>query len=140
MFAKSKNNDHPKHAHHAGLVTTIAAGTTLHGDIESDTDMRIDGNIIGNVVCRAKIVLGESGIVQGDLQSVNADIFGTVNGNVTAKELLCLKSKSTINGNLATGRLQIEPNAVFNGKCTMTTGKTAEITPEIPPVLVIQDN
>ena len=82
--------------------------------------MRIDGNIIGSVFCKGKIVLGESGIVQGDLDAVNADLFGTVNGNVIAKDLLCLKSKSTVNGNISTKRLQIEPNATFNGQCKMT--------------------
>lgn len=130
MFIKKDNqkNEAAKGNRHMGAVSTIAAGTTINGDMESDSDMRIDGNIIGNVYCKAKIVLGESGIIQGDLHAANADLFGTVNGNVISKDLLCLKSKSTVNGNVNTKRLQIEPNATFNGQCKMTTdqvqGKT----------------
>lgn len=130
MFIKKDNekNEAAKGNRHMGAVSTIAAGTTINGDMESDSDMRIDGNIIGNVYCKAKIVLGESGIIQGDLHASNADLFGTVNGNVITKDLLCLKSKSTVNGNVNTKRLQIEPNATFNGQCKMTTdqaqGKT----------------
>ncbi len=138
MFTKNKLNGNSRSDYAAGSVTMIAAGTTLHGDIESDSDMRIDGNIIGNVVCKSKIVLGESGIVQGDMKAANADVFGTVNGNVTTQDLLCLKSKSTINGNLSTGRLQIEPNAVFNGKCTMTSERNADTVQM--PVLQMQEN
>lgn len=131
MFIK-KNEDKSsstKHVRQAGAVSTIATGTTVNGDMESDSDMRIDGNIIGNVYCKSKIVLGESGIIQGDLHAANADILGTVNGNVIAKDLLCLKAKCTVNGNVNTKRLQIEPNATFNGQCKMTsdqvtTGKT----------------
>ncbi len=102
-------------------VSTIAAGTTINGDMESDSNLRIDGNIIGNVYCKAKIVLGESGIIQGDIHAENADVFGTVNGNVLAKDLTCLKAKCTVNGDINTTRLQIEPNATFNGQCKMTS-------------------
>lgn len=123
MFIKkdSDKNNTTKAPKQAGAVSTIATGTTLNGDIESEADMRIDGNIIGNVYCKAKIVLGESGIVQGDMHAANADVFGTVNGNIVSKDLLCLKAKSTVNGNVNAKRLQIEPNATFNGQCKMTS-------------------
>ncbi len=123
MFIKKneEKNNAAKNVRHSGAVSTIASGTTVNGDMESDSDMRIDGNIIGNVYCKSKIVLGESGIVQGDLHAANADILGTVNGNVIAKDLLCLKAKCTVNGNVNTKRLQIEPNATFNGQCKMTS-------------------
>lgn len=123
MFIKkdSEKSSQSKSPRPTGAVSTIATGTTLNGDIESEADMRIDGNIIGNVYCKAKIVLGESGIVQGNMHATNADVFGTVNGDVIAKDLLCLKSKCTVNGDVNTKRLQIEPNATFNGQCKMTS-------------------
>ena len=123
MFVKKNANSRSANIA-AGSVTTIAQGTTLNGDVECDTDMRIDGNIIGNVICKGKVVLGSSAIVQGDLTTANADVFGTVNGDVKTEDLTCLKSASTVNGNINTGRLQIEANAVFNGQCKMTSGDT----------------
>lgn len=138
MFTKNKSNGQDNYP--GGTVTMIAQGTTVNGDIESESDMRIDGNIIGHVYCKARVVLGESGIVQGDLHAANADVFGTVNGNVAAKDMLCLKSKSTINGNIQTGRLQIEPNAVFNGQCKMTGAGSTSTQAEKKPVLEMQEN
>lgn len=129
MLKKSNRKDNNR-AVYSGVVTTIAAGTTVNGDVESESDMRIDGNVIGNIICKSKIVLGENAIVQGDIQSANADIFGTINGNAKVSDLLCLKSKSTINGNLTTGKLLIEPNAVFNGQCNMTSGMAPEYVTE----------
>lgn len=136
MFTKNKGNTHD---YPAASVTMIAMGTTVNGDIESEADMRIDGNIIGHVYCKARVVLGESGIIQGDLHAANADVFGTVNGNVMAKDTLCLKSKSTINGNIETARLQIEPNAVFNGQCKMTNTTAAALTDK-KAALQMQEN
>lgn len=125
MFLKkdSEKTNPNKSPRPAGAVSTIATGTTINGDIESEADMRIDGNIIGNVYCKAKIVLGESGIVQGNMHATNADVFGTVNGDVITKDLLCLKSKCTVNGDVNTKRLQIEPQATFNGQCKMTASE-----------------
>lgn len=118
---KKNTNNARSSSNTAGSISTVAEGTTINGDIESDSDMRIDGNIVGNVYCKAKVVLGASAIVQGDLHAENVDVFGTVNGNINTKDLSCLKANCTINGNLVTQRLQIEPNAVFNGQCKMTS-------------------
>lgn len=142
MFGKkeTEKNNAGKFANRAGAVSTIAMGTTINGDMESDSDMRIDGNIIGNVYCKAKIVLGESGIIQGNLKAVNADLFGTVNGNVNAGDLLCLKSKSTVNGDINAKRLQIEPNATFNGQCKMTDEVAAKAMSDKKVQLEVQEN
>lgn len=127
MFVKKNDNkNNGKSAPNSGAVTTIADGTTINGDLEAETNLRIDGNIIGNVYCKAKIVLGESGIIQGDVHAGNADVFGTINGNLISKDLVCLKPKSTVNGNINTDRLQIEPDATFNGQCKMTSDQSSE--------------
>src|SRR4051812_27044271 len=100
-------------------ATLISAGTTLKGDISSNSDLRIDGTIIGNVSSAAKIVIGASGSVEGDLSGNQADIVGKVSGNIKTKDLLQLRSDSVVNGNVYAGKLQVEPTAIFNGQCHM---------------------
>jgi cytoskeletal protein CcmA (bactofilin family) len=100
-------------------TTIISAGTTLKGDISSKNDLRIDGTIIGNISSTAKIVIGSSGVVEGDLNGNQADVVGKVSGNIRAKELLQLRGDAVVNGNLYAGKLQIEPTATFNGQCHM---------------------
>lgn len=142
MFAKkdTEKNNAAKAVRNVGAVSSIAAGTTVNGDMESESDMRIDGNIIGTVFCKGKIVLGESGIIQGDINAASADLFGTVNGNVAVKDLLCLKSKCTVNGNVSTKRLQIEPNATFNGQCKMTDEAAAKVMSDKKVQLEVVEN
>src|ERR1043166_4411678 len=100
-------------------ATLISAGTTVKGDISSNHDLRIDGSIIGNVSSSAKIVIGASGSVEGDISGNQADIVGKVSGNIKTKDLLQLRGDCTVNGNVYAGKLQIEPTATFNGQCHM---------------------
>ena len=100
-------------------TTLISSGTTLKGDISSTSDLRIDGTIIGNIHSSAKIVIGSSGVVEGDISGNQADIVGKVSGNIRAKELIQLRGESVVTGNLYAGKLQVEPSATFNGQCHM---------------------
>lgn len=102
-------------------ATLVSSGTTLKGDISSNSDLRIDGTIIGNIHSTAKIVIGANGVVEGDISGTNADIVGKVSGNVRVKELLQLRGECTVSGNLYAGKLQVEPTATFNGQCHMGT-------------------
>lgn len=103
-----------------GNVTTlIGTGTTLKGDLSSNSDLRIDGTIIGNITSNAKIVIGTSGVVEGDLNGNQADIVGKVSGSIRVKDLLQLRSECVVNGNIYATKLQVEPTATFNGQCHM---------------------
>ncbi|HQV61692.1 MAG TPA: polymer-forming cytoskeletal protein [Chitinophagaceae bacterium] len=102
-----------------GGATLISSGTILKGDISSNNDLRIDGTVIGNVNSSAKIIVGTSGVVEGDIAGNQADITGKVSGNIRAKELLQLRGECLVTGNLYAGKLQVEPSATFNGQCHM---------------------
>ena len=122
MFSSGKHSKGGKAATYADKVSIIAGGMTLTGDVESEGDVRVDGTIRGNIYCKSKVVVIASGKVEGDIVAVNVDVHGAVHGNITVQDLLSLKSSSSITGNLTTDKLQIEPNAVFNGHCKMGAG------------------
>ncbi len=100
-------------------ASLISAGTTLTGDINSNSDLRIDGTLVGNIISTAKVIIGANGVVQGDINGQQADILGKVTGAVKVKELLQLKGSSVVKGNIHAGKLQVEPTATFNGECHM---------------------
>jgi cytoskeletal protein CcmA (bactofilin family) len=121
----------------AGTSTSlIGAGTSMKGDITSNGDLRIDGTLVGNIHCSAKVVIGANGVVQGDINGQQADIMGKVTGTIKVKDLLQLKGGSLLNGNIQAAKLQIEPAANFNGECQMTQAvvspaQNGKSTPEI---------
>jgi cytoskeletal protein CcmA (bactofilin family) len=67
--------------------TMIAAGTTITGDLESYGDIRIDGTLKGNLKGRAKIIIGTEGVVEGNIEGLQADIMGHVTGTIKVQEL-----------------------------------------------------
>ena len=118
MFNKEKNAPFSEKGF-SNSATLISSGTILRGDVKSNNDLRIDGTIHGNVSSSAKIVIGPSGFVEGNIEGANADITGKVKGNITVKELLQLRQDSTVEGNINAVKLQVDPAAIFNGKCHM---------------------
>ena len=99
--------------------TIIGSGTTITGDMVSNGDIRIDGTLVGNLTAKAKILIGPEGVVEGDIEGMQADVLGKVIGKIQVKELLFLRGKATLNGDIYAGKLQIEPTATFNGLCHM---------------------
>jgi cytoskeletal protein CcmA (bactofilin family) len=127
MFRNTKNKKMAKTGEFdTNAVTTISTGTVVKGDITSEGDFRIVGKLVGSIRSKGKVVIGQSGIVEGDIFCQNADFSGTVKGNVEVEKLLLLKATVNLNGNISTGKLSIESGALFSGKCTMSnTGSKA---------------
>lgn len=104
-----------------GKTNRIVEGTTIKGDIISQADFRLDGELIGNFTSKGKIVIGPAGSVTGDIRCKNADIEGRFNGKIEVVEMLNVKSKAHITGEVITGKLSVEPGADFSASCIMKT-------------------
>ena len=101
------------------IINTIAKGTTIKGEISAVGDFRLDGTLEGNIKLNGKLVVGESGLVKGNVVCQNANIIGHVVGNISVKELLSLNSTANVKGDILINRLSIEPGATFSGTCRM---------------------
>jgi len=106
------------------VINLIAKGTQLTGDLASDGDLRVDGEIIGNLETKGRLVIGASGRIEGDISCKSSEIAGTHKGKLFVAELLSLKASSNVTGDIVTGRLSIEPGAYFAGTCTMSDENT----------------
>jgi cytoskeletal protein CcmA (bactofilin family) len=102
-----------------GKTNRIVEGTIIKGDIVSQADFRLDGELIGNFQTSGKIVIGPEGSIAGDIICKNADIEGKFNGKIQVTEILNVKSKATIHGEVTVGKLSVEPGANFSASCTM---------------------
>lgn len=105
----------------SGKTNRIVEGTTIKGDIISQADFRLDGNLIGNFQSGGKIVIGPAGSIVGDIVCKNADIEGKFDGKIQVEELLSIKATAHINGEVSVGKLSVEPGAVFTASCVMKT-------------------
>lgn len=111
-MAKQPETDHTS-------INLVGTGTTIKGEIFSNGDIRVDGSIIGTVESKGKVIVGNTGMVEGDIICQNADFSGQIKARVEVSELLTLKANSKLFGDIITNKLAIEPGAVFTGSCTM---------------------
>ena len=102
----------------------ILSGTEFTGDIVSDSNILIEGDIIGNVSCSGKVQISSSGQIKGKLVCVNAEIDGTIHGELTIENLLTMRSTARIKGDIQSTKLTIEEGAFFEGSCVMKSPMT----------------
>ena len=119
MFSKSNPNMGQDSEKNSGAVNAIGQGSIIKGDIITDGDLRIDGVLKGTVHAKGRLVLGETGIIEGEILCQNALIAGTVKARIEVTELLSLKAKATLHGDIITNKLSVEPGANFTGSCSM---------------------
>ena len=117
--AKENNSVNNRHESTGSSINLIGNGTVIEGDIRSNGDIRIDGSVIGDVYSKAKVVIGNTGLIEGNINCQNADVSGTIKGKSSVNELLFLKASSKLNGDIVTGKLVVEVGATFTGSCNM---------------------
>ena len=106
-------------------LNRLVEGTKIVGDLTTDSNIRIDGEVVGNISCAGKVVIGETALIKGNLSCNEADVEGTIEGDLVIDALLVLREKSKIAGNLATSKIEIHQGAIFLGNCEMGARKTA---------------
>lgn len=113
---------------------TIAQGTIFEGDLKSEGDFRIEGVIQGTLITKGKVVIGNTGKIDGSLSCKNADIEGGFKGKLTVQETLSLRATARVQGEVETGKLAVEPGASFNAHCQMKDS-VKELKTEPKPTL-----
>ena len=135
MLSRNKDNKSKSSNSSNALnsINSIVQGTTIEGQISSDTDIRIDGIIVGDLNCKAKVIIGQSGSVQGDIKCTNATVEGKFKGTIQVKDLLNVRETAIIEGDVMTGKLIVQSGAIFNVSCkmgaenTVSLGKTTKL-------------
>ena len=108
-----KNSLNPSNTKSLSL-NTLVKGTAIEGIIKADSDIRIDGSIKGTLECGAKVIIGPTGYVDGEVKCVNAVIEGKFEGNLSVAETLSLKESAVINGDASYDKLVVQQGAVIN--------------------------
>ena len=119
MFKKNGNKMARNNEVENPAINIIRKGTEIKGDVTCAGDIRIDGVLNGTLTSEGKVVVGQSGIIEGEVTCKNADISGNIKANIVVRELLQLKATANITGDINTNKLSIEPGANFTGTCNM---------------------
>lgn len=96
-------------------LNRLVLGAKIVGDITVKSCLRLDGEIIGNVKCDEKLVLGEEGKVVGDVFATEMEVNGKVEGVIRVENILVLTQSALVKGDIFTPRLVIEDGAKIEG-------------------------
>jgi cytoskeletal protein CcmA (bactofilin family) len=102
-------------------------GSSLHvkGEISGNEDLLIDGTVEGLITLdERKLTVGASAKVTADIIAREVVVYGTVKGNLRAKDRIEIKKDGSVNGDLTTARIMIEDGAYFKG--SIEIDKTAD--------------
>lgn len=100
-------------------INTLVEGTSLEGTINTQNDLRVDGQVNGTIHCDGKLIIGSSGFVNGDVTANNAVIEGRFDGNLHVHDVLDVRETADVTGEIKTGKLLVQNGASFTGNCDM---------------------
>jgi len=96
----------------------IGVSTEFRGNIDTKGTLRIDGIFEGNINADW-VILGEKASVKGDIESRGIVVGGKIEGNLRAKEIVEIKSKGQVLGDIHTTKLTVIEGGIFDGRSTM---------------------
>ncbi len=100
-------------------VCIFSAGTSIKGTLKIESNLRLEGEVKGDVSCAGKIVMSKTGIIEGNIICNELVSEGKIIGNITSTKAVVLHSTAVLKGDLICTSLQIDNGAIFNGKCSM---------------------
>lgn len=122
MFnSKKENTDMSTNTREATStgINSLGQSTSIEGDLKTASDIRLDGSLVGNLICKGKLILGPTGSIKGDITCDNAVIEGKIDGAIKVKDHLHVKETARITGEINTNKLTVASGAIFNVKCEM---------------------
>jgi len=102
-----------------GALSIIGAGMTVHGDLDANGVVKIEGTVDGNVRAASQVLVAKGGSVQGDVETTEAVVGGTVSGAIRAKERVEVQAGASVHGDITTRRITVAEGGTLNGSIRM---------------------
>jgi len=133
---ETMNREKPVAAPAGELNALLGRGSAFEGKLVFEGTVRIDGRFKGEIHSEGKLIVGESGEIEGEIWVESAVISGRVAGNINGKGKIELQPPAKVQGNLIAPLLVIQEGATFDGYCQMSKPtrqpKPATESPDIP--------
>ncbi|MCX8069065.1 MAG: polymer-forming cytoskeletal protein [Thermodesulfovibrionales bacterium] len=97
------------------LESLIGEKSEFTGNIITEGTCRIDGKLYGNIKADW-VIIGERGMIKGDISSRGVIIGGTLEGNIKADEIVEIKTTGKLTGDIQTMKLSVSEGGIFEGR------------------------
>jgi cytoskeletal protein CcmA (bactofilin family) len=102
------------------VLSIIAAGMRITGDVETSGVLKVDGEIHGSITGARQVLLGRGGVIHGNVAAGEVVVGGAVEGSVSAIDRLELQATASVAGDIDTRSIVVIEGARINGVVRMT--------------------
>ena len=99
--------------------TIVEDDISFAGSIKIKKTFLIRGNVNGTIDSTSDLVIDTGSVVNADIKAERVLVRGKVKGNVIGNKLIFVTASGSIDGDITTGKVVLEPGCVFTGKCSM---------------------
>ena len=103
-----------------GLTAFIDEGSEIEGRYTFSGTVMLNGRFKGEISTTDTLIIGDKGVMNGDVRAGQVLISGEVVGNVSAAERVELKRTARVFGDVEAPVVVVEEGVLFEGHCRMT--------------------
>lgn len=103
--------------------TVIGKGITVKGELFGEEDVKIEGRVEGKIQLTKNLLVGQTGVIEADVEAENINIGGTVTGNLMAQNRVEIVASGKMTGDIKAPRVVVAEGAHFKGNVDMDTSR-----------------
>src|ERR1051325_3001416 len=107
------------------VKNTLGSDVEIKGNLKFSGELTFDGKIDGEIQTDGVLNLGDSAVVNGNINAQNVVVRGKINGNINAKEKIEIKTKAELFGDIRATKLVVEEGVTFVGKAEVNPNKVS---------------
>ena len=112
-----------------GSTSLLSKKVKIEGEIQGDEDLHVEGHFRGIIKISGNIFVGQTGVVEADVEAENVVIQGQVKGNILARKQLEIQPTGKLVGDCTAQSIDIKEGALFEGRSQMLRSSGASAAP-----------
>jgi cytoskeletal protein CcmA (bactofilin family) len=123
MFEREREKAQPDET--SGTSAFLGKGSRVTGKLTFEGTVRIEGHVEGEISAQDTLIVGETAVVNAQINGASVVVHGRVTGDITARKRLEIRAPGKVFGNITTPSLVIHEGVVFEGQCAMGGAEAA---------------
>jgi cytoskeletal protein CcmA (bactofilin family) len=114
-------------------TTLVGKGLVFQGEVSGSGSIRVEGRFVGTIKVNSEVIIGEEGIVEGNVASKTVSVLGKIKGNVEVEDKITIDVSGSMIGDIAAPRVVVAEGAVYKGRIDMESNVKPKEPEKIEP-------
>ncbi|MBB2176896.1 polymer-forming cytoskeletal protein [Gluconacetobacter johannae] len=100
----------------------VGRGISVQGTIQDAERLVVEGTVESSMIHATELQVAQGGMFRGEIEVEDADLAGTIDGTLTVRGSLTIRTTGRLIGKAKCRRLQVEDGGQVTGQLEMITG------------------